>query len=123
VSFHSIFNENDLKTAQLVWNKSDSMDQPFYFLKSILRNSPEITNKTESILTDNDINEISTAGNVHVFYIAEDGIHYKNNTGSITAVILASVDGVPGWISEKGNYGVKLPVKALPQTLNTLLAA
>lgn len=37
--------------------------------------------------------------------------------GATEAIILASVNGVPGWISVKGTFGVKIPLAAVPETL------
>lgn len=113
---------DDIKTTNLVWNPSDSKDEPYYFLKSILRNSPEITTKNDVVLSDDEISEISNKAAVTIFYITDDGIHYRKNIGATSAIVLASIDGVPGWLSEKGTYGVKLSMSALPGSLESLLS-
>ena len=110
----------DPKTANLVWTPSTG-DLPFVFLKSVIRSHP-ITAKTDGILSIEEVNEISSLTRTDVIYMPNggdtSGILRKKPEGAGGEVILiAVVDGVVGWVSQKGSYGVKLPFMALPASL------
>ena len=98
-------------TKKLVWNPSTG-DLPFLFLKSILRAHP-ITEKTEPVLTDTELEEIAKIGNVSLVYIAGTVVK-KRTPSSVEAIVIAIVDGTVGWISQNGTYSVKVPLSALP---------
>ena len=111
----------DPKTDRLVWNPSTTADMPFFFLKSVLRNHP-ITSKTEAMLDIGELGEIVRIANVQVLYFPNGtmtGSLRKKVAGATDAIIIATVDGTPGWISQRGTYGVKLPLIALPDSLST----
>jgi hypothetical protein len=42
----------------------------------------------------------------------------KKKEGAIDGIILALVDGTPGWVSKKGTYGIKIALSDLPVSLN-----
>jgi hypothetical protein len=110
----------DPKTSRLVWNPTPTPDRPLFFLKSILRNSP-ILEKAESTLSIEEMDEIVRVANVLVIYMPSgtmSGSLVRKAIGAIDAIIIAGVNGTIGWISQNGKYSVKLPLIALPETLN-----
>lgn len=110
---------DDPKVRNLVWNPSTTPDRPFSFLKSMVRFNP-VGSKSEDILSKDELNEIKELGNVQILYMPEGrqpGSRVKK-LGAIDALIIAKVDGVVGWISPKGYYGLKIPLSALPDSLN-----
>jgi len=110
----------DPKAKNLVWNPSPTPDFPFLFLRPILRSHP-ITNKDKKdpSLSIEELKDISKIANVQVLYIDGDGMPKRTkNMGATEAVIIAIVGGVPGWLSQNGTYGIKLPLIAWPETLN-----
>jgi len=116
-TLESILGKSDPKTSQLVWNPSTTYEQPYLFLQSVLGRSLEITT---SELTGKDLRDIAAAANVQVLYIPNEqilGRMLAKAPGATEAIILASVNGVPGWISVKGTFGVKIPLAAVPEIL------
>lgn len=110
---------DDPKTDLLVWNPSTKPDMPFFFLRSVLRNH-EIASKSEPILSNSELNEIVKIANVQVLYMPAGkiaGSFRKKITGATDAIIIATIDGTTGWISQKGVYSVKVPLVALPDSL------
>jgi hypothetical protein len=109
----------DPKTDRLVWNPSTTADMPFFFLRSVLRNHP-ITSKNDSTLDIGELGEIVRIANVQVLYFPNGtmtGSLRKKMPGATDAIVIATVDGRPGWISQRGTYGVKIPLIALPDSL------
>jgi hypothetical protein len=109
----------DPKVDQLVWNPSTTPDRPFSFLRPILRFNP-ITSKPESTLDITELEAIVST-NVQVLYMPSGnmlGSIRKKKAGATEAIIITAVDGTVGWISQRGSYGVKIPLQALPDSLN-----
>jgi hypothetical protein len=109
----------DPKTDRLVRNPSTTADMPFFFLRSVLRNHP-ITSKNDSTLDIGELGEIVRIANIQVLYFPNGtmtGSLRKKMPGATDAIIIATVDGTPGWISQRGTYGVKIPLIALPDSL------
>ena len=110
----------DPKVVELVWNPSITPDRPFAFLKPVLR-FHEITNKPEATLSLEDLEVIVNAANSQVLYMPSGsmaGSMRKKKEGAIDGIILALVDGTPGWVSKKGTYGIKIALSDLPVSLN-----
>ena len=121
-SLEAIF-KDDPKITSLVWNASDT-EQPYFFLKSVISNST-ITSKTNIDLTDDELSTISEDTISQVFYMPDgsfESLRYIENPRAINAIVIATIDGFPGWISEKNSFGVKLPLLALPNALYKLTA-
>ena len=119
-----LFGVTDPKTSTLVWNPATIAEEPFYFLRSVIRND-SITGKQEPSLDPTEVKTISIAANVQVLYIKNDtsgfsGAIRSKVPGATRAIIIVTVDGVPGWISQKGAYDVKIPFSALPAALHML---
>ena len=117
----AIFGPNDPKTANFVWNPSSIQDRPFYFLGTVLRNDP-LTRKPERELTLEEIKTISNNAKSNILYIKNDtsgfvGAMRSRLQGSTYGIIIVAVGGVPGWISLKRTYDVKIPSFALPDIL------
>jgi hypothetical protein len=115
---------DDPKTNRLVWNPSTTEGHPFLFLKSILKNNP-IATKTDSELETSELKEIARIANVRILYLPNGGLSgasRSNQTGAVEVVIIAAIDGVVGWISQRGTYGVKLPLISLPNSLSTFIS-
>ena len=113
--------QDDPKVRELVWNPSTSPDRPFSFLKSLLRFNP-IATKSEDALTKEELDTIKTLGNVQILYMPTGTMSSSTRVkkdGTIEAIILAKVDGVVGWISPRNSYGLKIPLAALPDSLNS----
>ena len=112
---------NDPKVAELVWNPSTTPDRPFSFLRSILRFN-DITAKTEPVLDKADLDMIKEVGNVQILYMPSgkmEGSIRSKKLGAMDALIITSVNGTVGWISQKGVYGLRIPIQALPDSLNS----
>jgi hypothetical protein len=110
----------DPKVDNLVWNPSMTPDRPFSFLRPILRFHP-ITSKTESTLDISELDEIVNT-NVQVLYMPSGkiaGSLRRKRAGATEAIIIATIDGTVGWISQRDSYGIKIPLQALPDSLNT----
>jgi hypothetical protein len=109
----------DPKTSNLVWNPSTNQEVPYIFLRSILGKNNDITTETES-LTREQIDEIAQKAAVRVVYLPNgslvDAIGNKKY-GQTEAIIIANVNGVIGWLSQIGTYGVKIPISAIPNVL------
>jgi hypothetical protein len=111
---------DDPKVRNLVWNPSSTPDRPFSFLKSMVRFNP-VGSKSEDILSKDELDEIKELGNVQILYMPGGTLQMSTRVkklGAIDALIIAKVDGVVGWISPKGYYGLKIPLSALPDSLN-----
>jgi hypothetical protein len=109
----------DPKVDELVWNPSTTPDRPFSFLRPILRFNP-ITSKPESTLDITELDAIVST-NVQVLYMPSGnmlGSMRRKRAGATEAIIITAVDGTVGWISQRGSYGVKIPLQALPDSLN-----
>jgi hypothetical protein len=114
----------DPKTANLVWNPSTTEGRPFAFLKSILRNHP-VTMKSDNELKTDELRDITRIGNVRVLYMPNGNLLNAvrtNQVGAVEVVIIAAIDGKIGWISQRGTYGVKLPLISLPNSLSTFIS-
>ena len=112
--------QDDPKVRNLVWNPSTTPDQPFSFLKSIVRFNP-IASKEEDILSKAELDEIKDLGNVQILYMPGGTMSSSmrvKKTSAIDALIIAKLDGTVGWISPRGSYGLKIPLAALPDSLN-----
>jgi hypothetical protein len=110
---------SDPKTARLVWNPTTTPDRPFFFLRSVLRNHL-ITMKSEPTLDLTELGEIVKIANVQILYMPSGklaGGFRKKTPGATEAIVITAVDGVVGWISQHGTYGVKIPLIALPDSL------
>jgi hypothetical protein len=110
----------DPKVDNLVWNPSTTPDRPFSFLRPVLRFHP-ITSKTESTLDISELDEIVNT-NVQVLYMPSGkiaGSLRRKRAGATEAIIIATIDGTVGWISQRDSYGIKIPLQALPDSLNT----
>ena len=110
----------DPKVDNLVWNPSTTPDRPFSFLRPVLRFHP-ITSKAESTLDISELDEIVNT-NVQVLYMPSGnmaGSLRRKRTGATEAIIIAAIDGTVGWISQRDTYGIKIPLQALPDSLNT----
>jgi hypothetical protein len=110
----------DPKVADLVWNPSATPDRPFAFLKPVLR-FHEITSKAETTLSLEELEVIVNAANSQVLYMPSGtmaGSMRKKKEGAIDGIILALVDGTPGWVSKRGTYGIKIALSDLPTSLN-----
>ena len=119
-SIASALGADDPKVTQLVWNPTPTPDRPYFFLKSILRNHP-ILAKTDTKLSTEELDEIVRIANVIIIYMGSGvmlGARIRKTIGAVEAIIIATVDGTVGWISEHGKYSVKLPLVALPDILN-----
>jgi hypothetical protein len=69
------------------------------------------------------IKEIALTAKAQVLYIPSEeaaGRLLARAPGSTEAIILMPVDGVPGWISVKGTFTVKIPLNAVPDSLRKL---
>jgi hypothetical protein len=111
----------DPKVDELVWNPSTTPDRPFSFLRSILRFNP-IATKTEDTLDKADLDTIKDLGNVQILYMPNGrmlGSLRAKKSGAMEALIISRVDGVVGWVSQKSVYNVRIPIQALPDTLNS----
>lgn len=109
----------DPKVDELVWNPSTTPDRPFSFLRPILRFNP-ITSKPEDTLDISELDAIVST-NVQVLYMPSGnmlGSIRRKRAGATEAIIISSLDGTVGWISQRGSYGVKIPLQALPDSLN-----
>lgn len=112
---------DDPKVKNLVWNPSTTPDRPFSFLKSILRFNP-IVSKAEDVLSKGELDEIKDIGNVQILYMPGGTLNMSirvKKTGSIDALIITKIDGKVGWISPRASYGLKIPLAALPDSLNS----
>jgi hypothetical protein len=110
---------DDPKTARLVWNQSLSEGSPFIFLKSILRNNI-LTEKENSLLTREEVSSIAKDTNTTVIYMPNgtlEGMIIGHSPGSINTIVIVSVEGKLGWLTQAGAYGVKIPFTALPGIL------
>jgi hypothetical protein len=111
----------DPKVDQLVWNPSRTPDRPFSFLRPILRFNPIVT-KAEDKLEKSDLDAIKEIGNVQILYMPNgkmEGSMRAKKPGAMDAIIIGRVDGVVGWVSQKGVYNMRIPIQALPDTLNS----
>ena len=111
---------SDPKVAELVWNPSTTPDRPFAFLKSVLR-FHEITTKSEATLNLEELETIVNTGNCQVLYMPSGNIAgsmRKIKEGAMDGIIIAFVDGNPGWVSKRQTYSVKIPLSDLPSSLN-----
>ena len=111
---------DDPKVRTLVWNPSTTPDRPFSFLKSIVRFNPVAT-KPQDTLSKDELDEIKELGNVQILYMPAGTMQMSSRvkkTGAIDAIIIAKVDGTVGWISPRSSYGLKIPLSALPDSLN-----
>jgi len=109
----------DPKVKELVWNPSQG--KPFSFLKPILRFHP-IVSKDEPVLIKDELDLIKEMGNVQILYMPTGTMRSSTRAkqpGAIDALIIATVDGVVGWISPLNSYGIKIPLSALPESLNS----
>lgn len=112
---------DDPKVSNLVWNPSTTPDRPFSFLKSIVRFNP-VASKPEDTLNKDELDEIKELGNVQILYMPGGTLQMSSRVkkmGAIDALIIAKVDGTVGWISPKDFYGLKVPLSALPDSLNS----
>ena len=112
---------DDPKVRNLVWNPSSTPDRPFSFLKSIVRFNP-VASKPEDTLSKDELDEIKVLGNVQILYMPGGTLQMSSRVkkmGAIDALIIAKVDGTVGWISPIGSYGLKIPLSALPDSLNS----
>lgn len=119
-SLRGILGMEDPKTSRLVWNKSQFKKLPFIFLRSILRKS-DIPEKEEPSMTPEEISEICTVGKVSVIYIPDgtlESMSIGNYHGAMDCIVIVSVNGTLGWLTQIGNYGVKIPVSSLPSVLS-----
>jgi hypothetical protein len=69
------------------------------------------------------IKEIALNAKAQVLYIPSEeaaGRLLARAPGATEAIILMPVDGVPGWISVKGTFTVKIPLNAVPDALRKL---
>ena len=110
----------DPKVVELVWNPSTTPDRPFAFLKPVLR-FHEITTKPEATLSLEELDVIVNSANSQVLYMPSGkiaGSMRRKKDGAIDGIILAIVDGMPGWVSKKGTYGIKIALSDLPTSLN-----
>jgi hypothetical protein len=74
----------------------------------------------EPLLTNSDL--IKEMGNVQILYMPTGTMRSSTRAkqpGAIDALIIATVDGVVGWISPLNSYGIKIPLSALPESLNS----
>ena len=120
----NLFGAADPKTSSLIWNPSTVAEKPFFFLRSVIRND-SITGDHDITLDATEVKTISLAANTQVLYIKNDtggfsGAIRSKVPGATRAIIIVTVAGVPGWISQKGSYDVKIPFLALPAALNML---
>jgi hypothetical protein len=112
---------DDPKVRNLVWNPTSTPDRPFSFLKSMVRFNP-IASKAEDILSKDELDEIKELGNVQILYMPGGTLQMSTRVkkiGALDALIIAKVDGTVGWISPRGFYGLKIPLSALPDSLNS----
>jgi hypothetical protein len=120
-SLKTALGADDAKVDELVWTPSTTPDRPFSFLKPVLRFNP-ITAKPESTLAMSELEEIKEAGNVQVLFmpmgILSSSIRVKKS-GATDAIIIAVVDGVVGWVTKRGSFGVKIQLQDLPDSLNS----
>jgi hypothetical protein len=119
-SLKAALGPTDPKVDGLVWNPSTIEDRPFWFLKEILRFNP-IASKAEKTLDINELKEIGKIGMTQILWMPSGQIAGSMRTktvGATSAIIIANVDGTVGWVSQKGAYGVKIPLNALPESLN-----
>ena len=109
----------DPKAQNLVWNPTTTPDQPYLFLTQAMGRN-EIY---ETELGAKQIREIALNAKVQVLYIPSEeatGRMLARAPGSTEAIILMPVDDVPGWISVRGTYTVKIPLNAVPEALRKL---
>jgi len=109
----------DPKAQNLVWNPTTTPEQPYLFLSQAMgRNEIQ-----ELELGAKQIKEIALNAKAQVLYIPSEeaaGRLLARAPGSTEAIILMPVDGVPGWISVKGTFTVKIPLNAVPDALRKL---
>ena len=109
----------DPKAQNLVWNPTTTPEQPYLFLSQAMgRNEIQ-----ELELGAKQIKEIALTAKAQVLYIPSEeaaGRLLARAPGSTEAIILMPVDGVPGWISVKGTFTVKIPLNAVPDALRKL---
>jgi hypothetical protein len=77
--------------------------------------------KSEDTLSKAELDEIKELGNVQILYMPGGTMQMSSRvkkTGAIDALIIAKVDGTVGWISPRSSYGLKIPLSALPDSLN-----
>jgi len=120
-SLAAALGKDDPKVKQLVWNPSTTPDMPFSFLKSIVRFNA-MASKAEDTLTKEELDAIKDLGNVQILYMPTGTMSSSTRVkkvGAIEAVIIAKVDGLVGWISPRGSFGLKIPLSALPDSLNS----
>jgi hypothetical protein len=119
-SLKAALGADDPKVDRLVWNPSIIEGKPFWFLKEVLRFNP-IVFKAEKSLDVSELREIGKAGSTQVLWMPSGAIAGSLRTktvGAMSAIIMAMVDGNVGWVCERGSYGVKIPLNALPESLN-----
>lgn len=107
---------DDPKTAKLVWNPTTTPDQPYRFLQSVLG----VKMIEGDVLRASQIKEISQTAKAPVLYLPQGVAMGRISTkypGATEAIILATIDDVPGWVSLRGTYNVKLPLIAIPDAL------
>jgi hypothetical protein len=110
---------DDPKASQIVWNPTTTPEQPFFFLKPILRNHP-IVSKKDVNLSDSELSDIMKLANVEVLYLPRGTVaesKQKLHLGAKDVVIIANIDGTIGWLSQRGSYSVKVPRNAVPNAL------
>jgi hypothetical protein len=86
-----------------------------------LRFNP-IATKAEDTLDKADLDIIKDLGNVQILYMPNGrmlGSLRAKKSGAMEALIITRVDGVVGWVSQKSVYNVRIPIQALPDTLNS----
>jgi hypothetical protein len=84
-----------------------------------------VTTKSDDELESDELKDITRIGNVRVLYMPSGGLsgaRRTNQTGAVEIVIIATIDGKVGWISQRGTYGVKLPLISLPNSLSTFIS-
>ena len=119
-SLRSVLGSDDPKTSRIVWNPSLDKDAPFLFLKSVLKNN-KVTDKEDPVLTADEISDICKIAMVSVIYIPDGNLESKiivKIHGALDSIVIVSIDGRVGWLTQMGSYGVKIPVSSLPNVLS-----
>jgi hypothetical protein len=114
-----LFGAADPKAANLVWNATPTPDRPYMFLQSVMGSKTVEVDET-NLLRPAQIREISATAGAAILYLPEGtalGRLVAKAPGSTDVIILATIGGVPGWVSLKGSFNVKIPLASIPDAL------
>jgi hypothetical protein len=126
-SMRRILGAADPKTANLVWNPSLTPDMPYRFLLSVMKGEavetePDDEGHVGTGLKSSQIKRIAQVAKATVIYLTasdtDEPIRLIGKyPGATEALMIGRLNDVPGWVSMKGTFNVKLPLMAIPDAI------